>query len=198
MCDCPALYSPGLIQVNTDAMVKESGDLFVIPGYRIRLVGDEDAGELQALLEKCVDYCMLVDGHPPGPSAASWLICDCPPGKSIHDKVVLGIYSLRKHMVGVLDALRDYPLAGDWWIGLLLLDPRNRNKGLGSMTVRSFAGWVALQGARRILLGVVDANDQALSFWHSLGFVEVERQPPRQFGNLAHVVITLMLDIPEA
>jgi GNAT superfamily N-acetyltransferase len=175
--------------------MKKSEELFAIPGYQIRLLGDKDAGEVQALLEKCVDYCLLVDGHPPGPSSASLLISDCPPGKSIDDKVVLGIYSLRKKMIGVLDAIRDYPSPGDWWIGLLLLDPAYRQKGLGSMTIRSFEDWVGMQRARRILLGVVEANDRALRFWRSAGFEQVERQPPKKFADLIHVVITLKRDL---
>ncbi len=174
-----------------------TNDLFSVSGYHTHLIQDKDMVELQALLEKCNDYMLLVDGHPAGPSAAINLISERPEGKAVEDKVVLGIFSASKELVGVLDAVKDYPRLNDWWIGLLLINPVFRNQKLGKMVVDSFTKWASQQGARMIFLGVVEANEKAYRFWHSVGFSEVGRQPPRQFDSLTHVVITMGYDLSE-
>ncbi len=166
-------------------------DFFPVPGYRTRLILDNDMVALQELLEKCNDYMLLVDGHPAGPSAAINLITERPEGKAVKDKEVLGIFSSSKELVGVLDAVKDYPQVNEWWIGLLLINPVFRNQKLGKMVVDSFTKWARQHGAQRIFLGVVEANEKAYRFWRSVGFSEVARQPPKQFDNLSHVVITM-------
>jgi len=44
--------------------------LFKISGYHLKLLQSEDDAILQAMLEKCADYSLLVTGSPPGPTAA--------------------------------------------------------------------------------------------------------------------------------
>lgn len=165
--------------------------LFILSGYRTTLMQGEDRGKLQTLLEKCADYSLLVTGSPPKPTAAVSLLADCPPGKTLADKFVLGISTEHHKLIGVLDTVRDYPTQDDWWLGLLLLDPAQRNLGLGKRIVQSFKHWVNEQGARRIFLGVLEENQNAYRFWQSLGFGLVERRPPEQFGSLSHVVLTM-------
>jgi ribosomal protein S18 acetylase RimI-like enzyme len=169
--------------------------LFNLSGYHIKLLQAADQSELQTLLEKCADYTLLVTGSPPKPSAASSLLVDCPPGKTVEDKVVIGISAEKQGLMSVLDTIKDYPNPGDWWLGLLLIDPAHRNKGLGKQIYQSFEHWASQLGARRIFLGVVEENQKAARFWQSLGFEIIERQPVRQFGNRAHAVITMVRDI---
>jgi len=100
-------------------------------------------------------------------------------------------------LFGVLDAIRDYPTQDDWWLGLLLLDPAQRNQGLGRRIYQSFEHWAGQQGARRIFLGVVEENQKAYLFWQKLGFELIERRPARQFGDLTHVGIILVRNVSE-
>ena len=172
-------------------------NLFTIPGYQTTLIQGNDLGDLQSLLEKCADYSLMVDGTLPNPSEAASLLVDCPVGKTIVDKFVFGFSNGEQGLIGMLDAVRDYPTQGDWWLGLLLLDPAQRNKGLGRRIYQSFEDWVSQQGARRIFLGVVEENQKAYQFWQKLGFVTVEKHPARQFGNLTHEVIILVRNLSE-
>ncbi len=164
-------------------------ELLNIPGYHARLLQQGDLGELQLLLEKCLDYMLLVDGHPAGPSAAASLFSDFPSGKTAADLVLIGISTQENRLVGLLHAVTDYPETGACWIGLLLIDPEYRNQGLGKLIVWSFEDWLASRGAQGIMLGVVESNERALKFWQSVGFEVVERRPPEQIGDLTHVVI---------
>jgi ribosomal protein S18 acetylase RimI-like enzyme len=172
--------------------------LFTFPGYGITQLNTEDQVVLQTLLEKCSDYFILVTGSAPKSSAATSLLTDFPPGKTLGDKLVIGISLRKQGLIGVLDAVRDYPKQEDWWLGLLLLEPAHRKKGLGRQIVQSFEQWASQQGARRILLGVLEENTMAYRFWQSVGFEIVERQPARQIGNRTHRMITMAYTISEA
>ena len=171
--------------------------LFTLSGYETALIQPENTRELQTLMEKCADYSLMVDGHPPDPSVAAALLADCPPGKTLADKFVIGFSIENKGMIGVLDTVRDYPTERDWWLGLLVLDPVYRNRGLGRQIVQTFESWVGQQGARRIFLGVVEENDKAYQFWLKLGFEVIERQSGRQFGNLTHEVLIMVRNLSE-
>jgi GNAT superfamily N-acetyltransferase len=172
--------------------------LFPLPGYRTSLIKAGDQAELQSLLEKCADYSLLVTGSSPKPSAAVSLLADCPPGKTLIDKSVIGIFDEEQVLIGVLDVVHDYPTQDDWWLGLLLLDPSQRKKGLGKRIYQSFEHWVGQQGARRIYLGVIEENQKAFRFWQRLDFEIIETQTSRQFGKLSHVVVVMIRNLSEA
>lgn len=165
--------------------------LFKIPGFRVKLVKPADAATLQSLLEICADYELLLSGSPPGPEAAGSLLASRPEGKAQQDKLTIGIFTQTQGMVGVLDAVRDYPALADWWLGLLLLDPAYRGQGLGTKIYQAFERWAGELGARCIYLGVLEENQAAYRFWRAAGFELVERQPGRHFGEKEHVVITM-------
>src|SRR5262249_12683756 len=139
----------------------------------------DDGPAVQALLERSADYAELVMGVPPRPAEAQSLYIDLPEGKGYADKFLLGIFSGRKgeqRLVGVLDAIRDYPEPGEWWIGLLLLEPEQRGHGLGERAFRALEHWAGARGASGIRLAVLEHNVRAKRFWQRLGFVELERR----------------------
>jgi GNAT superfamily N-acetyltransferase len=173
----------------------EQYPIFEISGYRVRLLGPDDLPALQSLLERCADYNRMVSGDPPGSDAAEHLLDNRPPGRSSEDKAVIGIYDVDRNLVSVLDAVCDYPQTDCWWVGLLLIDSAHRNQGLGRRIYQCFEQWVAQQGTKYVLLGVIEENEKAYRFWQSMGFEEIEKQQPRRFGNIDHVIVTMACDI---
>jgi ribosomal protein S18 acetylase RimI-like enzyme len=101
------------------------------------------------------------------------------------------VFTGQQELAGVLDAVRDYPAPGDWWLGLLLLAPAQRNQGLGQRVYQAFEHWAGENGARCIYLGVLAENTDAYRFWQKAGFELVERRPAQHFGQVEHVVITM-------
>jgi GNAT superfamily N-acetyltransferase len=166
-------------------------ELFLVPGCVTGLLQVSNKAEFQALLERSADYCLLVDGHPPQPDGWLEVLEDRPPGRPMADKLVLGFSTAEHGLIGVLDAIRNYPSKDAWLIGLLLIDPAQRSRGLGRQIYRAFEAWAMHQGARHMFLGVVEKNDKALKFWRTMGFEVVERQSARHFGKLTHAVITM-------
>jgi len=155
-----------------------------------RYLRSDDAAAIQELIERCADYVQLVSGQPPQPNDGEELLTDRPPNKSLEDKIVLGLFDEHDRLIGVLDAVRDYPEAAGWYIGLLMIEPDHRRRGLGADVYRAFERWAANLGARAIRLGVFQQNEQAQRFWQRLGFEEVERQSQR-FGELDNIVIIM-------
>jgi GNAT superfamily N-acetyltransferase len=164
---------------------------FQLTDYRVRVLDTSDLPSIQLLLDRCADFHLLVTGEPPKPGDASNLLEDHPPDIAPDDKIVFGIFSPRNELLGVLDLARNYPLAGIWWIGLLLLDPICRGQGLGKQVYTAFEAWARKHGANEIRLGVVERNEKALRFWESLGFQRIVRRPPVKMGQLEQAVFVL-------
>jgi GNAT superfamily N-acetyltransferase len=154
-------------------------DLTELRGTRFdaRELTSDDGPELQRLLEACADYCELVLGRLPGPADAQAVYYQGPEaGQDPANKMLLGITAKGGHgLMGVLDAFRDYPQQGAWYIGLLLLAPAARSGGIGKDVVEAFAAAARERGAIELQLNVVEQNEGGYSFWTAMGFKEVRR-----------------------
>lgn len=166
------------------------------PDVQVARLTGTDAGRLQELYEACADFTILVDGEPPGPQAAADDLAALPPGSRPDDKHVFGLVDATGRVVAMLEAIRDYPEPGTWWVGLMLVDPRRRRDGLGTAFSAAFERWAADQGCRQVALGVVSANAGGLSFWRRLGFTLDRTVEAQSFGRLTHDVHVLTKPVP--
>lgn len=162
-----------------------------LPDFTVRCLTPADSQAIQMLYEACLDYMLLVDGHPAGANSGAETFQDVPPERSPDDKVILGVLDRHGELVGLLDALRHYPEETTWWIGLLLFAPAARSQGLGERLVQGFAETVQANGGQAIMLGVVEDNRRAYQFWQRMGFEEVRKTEPRQFGDKIQVVAVM-------
>ncbi|HEV8194786.1 MAG TPA: hypothetical protein VGP82_25320 [Ktedonobacterales bacterium] len=94
-------------------MLDDSLSLPIDAHYTLVALTPEDGPEVQALPERSADYSELVMGLPPGPAEAQSLYIDLPEGKGYEDKLLLGVFTGERRLVGVLDAIRDYPEPGE-------------------------------------------------------------------------------------
>ena len=172
-------------------MNESKGILFKLQNYYARGLDSIDGTALQALLERCTDYFQLVSGTSTWPSAAQTLFTQLPEGKSYDDKFVIGIYGESGNLIGVLDAIRDHPAFNEWYLGLLLLEPLQRNRGLGEQLYQAFEHWVTQFDARHIHLGVVEQNEKGYRFWQRMGFEMIEKNPSQRFGEKDSVTIVM-------
>lgn len=156
--------------------------------YSVHLLTHDDVKAIQTLYEKCVDYMLLVDGHPAGKNAAEEEFQYLPPGRSADDKFMFGIVDPLNELIGVLDVMRGYPDGVTWWIGLLLLVPELRSQGVGEKVLKGFTEYVKVNDGKAIMLGVVDDNKRAYQFWSKKGFEFIRETEPRPFGNKTQTV----------
>jgi ribosomal protein S18 acetylase RimI-like enzyme len=165
--------------------------------YSVRRLLFEDIGAVQVLCEKCLDYMLLVDGHPADPDEVEREFQSVPPGNSPDDKLVFGITNRQNDLVGLLDVIRSYPEQTTWWIGLLLFIPEVRSQGIGQKLLEGLAGYVRGNGGQAIMLGVVEENKRAYKFWNRVGFEFVRMTEPQQFGNKSQTVSIMRWNLPE-
>jgi GNAT superfamily N-acetyltransferase len=161
-----------------------------LPPYRITRLSGSDAALLQELYERCSDYHELEEGIPARPGAAEHLLTALPPGKAPADKHVLGVQAPEGSLVGVIDLIRDYPGEGDWWLGLLMLDPAARAGGLGTRLFREIQRAVAAAGGTALHIAVLEHNAPAERFWRRVGFAELRRQDyTAASGHTSRVIV---------
>lgn len=140
--------------------------------------GDEPGrAALQDLLERCADYMTLEDGVPPRPSAAAELIAALPPGRSQQHKHVLGLArAAGEPFIAVIDAVRGFPDEGDWFVGLVLVDPAERGRGRGAAIMADLEDWFRRERGVASYLAVLERNPAAQRFWLRQGYVQLDRR----------------------
>jgi RimJ/RimL family protein N-acetyltransferase len=162
-----------------------------LPAYSAKRLVPEDAEILQQLYEQCTEFALFTDGQPPSPTAAREEFDAVPEGKTTHDKYIFGLFDPNDSLVGMIESIRYYPDHKTWWLGLMMLAPEQRGKGLGSEFYRAFERWVSSQGVPRISLSAIEANESGLQFWKKMGFEVIRKTPPRQFGTKMHELYVL-------
>lgn len=103
-----------------------------MPGERV-LVRDLAPGDEEALLtlfEECEDWFVAATGLPSGPGDVQSLCYALPEGADAGDKVLL-VLERDGVVAGVVDAVRDHPEPGAVAVGVFLLAPWARGRGLG-------------------------------------------------------------------
>jgi GNAT superfamily N-acetyltransferase len=162
--------------------------------YFIRTLHVEDEKILQHLCERCIDYYEIVEGRLPEKDAGYEILKDLPTGWDLKDKRVFGCFNENNLLIAVIDILADYPDKGEWIIGLLMIDPIERGKGLGKLLHEFIKDYVLKYKADKLRIGVVEDNTRATSFWKSLGYYEIKRVNI-QYGNKDHVVVVMNLPL---
>jgi ribosomal protein S18 acetylase RimI-like enzyme len=143
-------------------------------------IAPADLAALQALCERSADYFERITGLPPGPSEAHSLYIARPERATPGQKFLLGIATFDEQLIGVLDAISDYPEPGVCTLGLLLFEPDARGRGFGRAVMRGFAAW---SGAQTIELGAAESDPGTQAFWRKLGFASVETRMLRFSDN---------------
>jgi len=166
------------------------------PSYSVKQLFYEDAPVLQKLYEQCNDFAILTDGVAFSPTAAREEFDTVPEGKTPADNYIFGLCDSQarrkpnRHntLIGMLAAYQEYPDKQTWWLGMMMLAPKYRNKGLGTDFYRAFERWLLSQGIQQISLCAIEANSLALEFWFKMGFSITRTIPAKQFGIKNHKV----------
>lgn len=160
-------------------------------GWRLGILEQEDIPGLQELLESCADYYELVTGLLPGPSEGHSLYICLPEGCNYGQKLLLGVETTTGRLIGVLDAVRDYPEPHKWFLGLFIIEPDERNKGLGAVVYSAFEQWAISNGAKTIALGVASHNTRASAFWQSVGYASTGTMRTITLDSLENRIVVM-------
>ncbi|MCR9137985.1 MAG: GNAT family N-acetyltransferase [Alphaproteobacteria bacterium] len=146
-----------------------------------------DRQAVLSVFKSCADYVLLETGEEPGEANVTEFFEEVAPGLRVADALKLGVFDHDERLVGLIDIGPGYPEAGDWYLGLMMIDARFRNRGLGRQALNWVLDAARKAGAERLLLCVLEENPQGRAFWEREGFVLRRTTPPWTAGTKTHV-----------
>ncbi len=164
-------------------MQKTSQSIYIWRDYTVRWLTKEDLPALQDLLVRGTDFFEMIEGEPTAANAAEKVSTDGPPGWGLEGKFLFGAFDSKGVMAAVIEGFRGYPEQDVYWIGLFLLDPACRKRGVGGGLINSFFTWARNEGASQIGLGVQENNTNAFAFWQHMGFTVLDITEPRKIKD---------------
>ncbi|MDQ6434028.1 GNAT family N-acetyltransferase [Mesorhizobium sp. LHD-90] len=147
----------------------------------------EDAPAVREFYDRAADYVSMESGGAPDDRMVEDFFAACPPGSDLAASGKLGVFLDRDGLVAIADMAFGYPEAGDAYIGLLLIDPAHRGKGLGQALVEHLAAMARTENAGRMLVAVLDENVRGRAFWEREGFRLERSFPPAAIRAKTHV-----------
>jgi ribosomal protein S18 acetylase RimI-like enzyme len=137
---------------------------------------------LKDLCLACTDFYELVEGTPATEVTAAEILGPLEPQYRHGTKHVWGVEA-EGRLVAVVELLEGHPTTHDWYIGLLLVAPDQRRKGLGTRLCATALEWMTARSAATVRLVVHQQNLTARRFWERQGFA-VEREVVKRSGRL--------------
>ncbi len=153
-----------------------------VDGVQAVVLGDADRARLTELCAACSDFFDLVEGQPGGEATAAELLGPIEAAYSHGAHHVWG-FERDGRLVGVAELLGGHPAATAWYIGLLILRPAERRRGLGRKLVDELRAWIAARGGTVVRVVVQEQNPRARAFWEREGFA-LEREVVKKTGLL--------------
>lgn len=151
-------------------------DINLDNGYIIKRLNLNDKNIISNLYKKCLDYCLMhyetIDINIK--DEIDNLFFSLPPNKEYKDKFVLGIFDKLNKLVGIIDIVKNFPKNSQWIIGLMLIEPKERNKNLGKTVHKIIVDFAITLGANSFRVGVINENTMGKNFWTNLGYKKIK------------------------
>ena len=142
----------------------------------IRDLRASDREAVADLYARAAGYVLMETGRPPDAATVEGFLADAPPGVDPATSLRLGAWE-EGRLQGICAISFGYPDGRDAYIGLLLLAPEARGRGLAQAMMGEAAAGAA-RGAGRLLVAVLEGNARGRAFWTRVGFGEERRFPP--------------------
>lgn len=149
--------------------------LFTTARLRARALAGGDEETLQRVFEDAGDYFLTVTGRPePDPDAAGREIraCEATPGREI----ALLALEASGEPVGAIGWWSGSPEPDLALLGMILLLPAERGKGLAREAVDGLAAWLGGEGIRRLRTGVGAGDERVHALLRGLGFSPLDQR----------------------
>ncbi len=150
-----------------------------------------DFHAVEVVYRRAIDYLDLESGL--SPTAAARAFFKERPPASTKDPLKFGVNVHDGALAAIGDLAFGFPGPDDAYLGLLLLVPEMRGRGLGRAVLEEVKQLARTHGASRLLIGVLDSNGGARRFWERQGFTLAQTSGPHIFGDRQHVVHRLEL-----
>lgn len=129
----------------------------IIAGHDVRRATRADAPAIQALFASDPDYWLHAEGAPLRDTESVAILEERPPSTPADNKHVF----LVDDDAALLDFCEGYPTPTTWFLGLIFLAPRVRNRGLGTYLLEALFAHVRAHGGTALRLAVATAHPDA-------------------------------------
>ncbi|MFI1717050.1 GNAT family N-acetyltransferase [Streptomyces litmocidini] len=143
---------------------------------RVRDLEPDDEPDVLGLFEACEDWFGHAFGQPAMPGDVQSLYYDLPEGAEFEDKVIL-VIEAEGRIIGLVDAVREYPERGACSVGSFLIHPEYRRYGLGRTVASALIGALVADGCTEVIASVAEGWRPGLKFLDALGFAS---EAPRE------------------
>ena len=169
----------------TDLYLSPRRLLFETANFTAQLLSVADLDLVIRLNNACCDFFLFQNGLSPSEADAREIFEFVPARSDGATKLPIGIF-LSEELIGVMDVLRGYRTASEWYLGFMLFAPSFRRQGFGAEIHNEFISYARRAGVHRLLLAVLEENESARRFWLRSGYRKVKDYPPKPFGNRFH------------
>lgn len=145
----------------------------------------EDGARVLDLCQRAADYVCLDYGREPDMTYAEESLTDAP-RQVPRDQIWSFGHATGQQLDAIVTCLKGHYEPQDWYLGLLLLDPAHRGRGLGERMAQHIIALAQTDGAACLRVAVLDTNPRARAFWTRLGFTH-EKSVTSDDGLLRHV-----------
>jgi GNAT superfamily N-acetyltransferase len=153
-----------------------------------------DRAAVAGLYARAADYVRLESGREPDDGLADAFFAEVPPGGDRAASSKLGLF-VDGGLAGIADLGFGFPAQDDAFLGLLLLAPAWRGRGLGRLLLEAAKERARARGAPRIHVAVLDGNPRGCAFWEREGFRWVLTREGYAIGERRHTVHRLVLGL---
>ena len=151
-------------------------------GITVKRLDTRHEATIEQFCRRCHAFFTLITGESGDSDTARDLLVSRPPGVELIRKHVIG-FERDGTLVAIADLLEGYPNEADWYVGLLLVSPDERDRGVGTAVWTAVETWIRAVGGRQVRLIVQEQNPNAARFWRAVGFtadgVVEQRLPTR-------------------
>ena len=159
-------------------------DFLAAPDLHVQPLDEADAPRLQSLFEACPDYFQRCGLPLAADEALQELRSTPPPDFAWAAQWHLGLVQAGSdRLIAVLQVSSEAPAPGVWHLGLLMVHPAHRGRGLARRLMAALEAWALQSGAGWLRLGVVAGNEPAERFWCGQGFRELRTRLSQGAGQ---------------
>ncbi|MEU0405302.1 GNAT family N-acetyltransferase [Streptomyces sp. NPDC006197] len=151
---------------------------------RVRDLEPDDEPDVLGLFEASEDWFSHAFGQPAMPGDVQSLYYSLPEGVEFEDKAML-VIEAEGRIIGLIDAVREYPERGTCSVGMFLIRPDCRRFGLGRAVASELVGSLVADGCTEVIALVAEGWQPGLKFLDALGFVsEAPGEAAHAYRNL--------------
>jgi GNAT superfamily N-acetyltransferase len=144
----------------------------IVAGHATRRATAADVHAIQALFALDPHYWLHAEGAPLRANEAEAILEERPPNTPPENKHVF----LVDEDAALLDFTEGYPTPTTWFLGLIFLAPRVRNRGFGTHLLEALSAHVRAHGGTALRLAVATQHPEARRLYERLGFKFVEHR----------------------